>query len=85
MTAGFDKPLYVLPFDHRGTFQKSMFGWTGELTDEQAARIAAMKQVIYYIARRYRQWVNIFEEASATTVETSRRGAKIWLFSQASG
>ena len=29
MTIGYDRPLYVLPFDHRGTFQKNMFGWTG--------------------------------------------------------
>ena len=28
MTIGYDKPLYILPFDHRGTFQKNMFGWT---------------------------------------------------------
>ncbi len=47
MTIGYDRPLYVLPFDHRGTFQKNMFGWSGTLTDEQTAKIAAMKQVIY--------------------------------------
>ena len=28
MTFGFDKPLYVLPFDHRGSFQTKMFGGT---------------------------------------------------------
>ena len=47
MTIGYDRPLYVLPFDHRGTFQKNMFGWSGMLTDEQTAKIAAMKRVIY--------------------------------------
>src|SRR5437773_866876 len=47
MTVGFDKPLYVLPFDHRGTFQKNMFGWTGALTAAQTAEIAAVKEVIY--------------------------------------
>jgi myo-inositol catabolism protein IolC len=47
MTVGFDQPLYVLPFDHRGTFQKKMFGWEGALTAEQTAEIAALKQVIY--------------------------------------
>jgi 5-dehydro-2-deoxygluconokinase len=47
MTVGFDQPLYVLPFDHRGTFQKNMFGWTGALTPDQTAQIAAAKQVIY--------------------------------------
>ena len=47
MTIGYDRPLYILPFDHRGTFQKNMFGWTGSLDGEQTAKIAAMKQVIY--------------------------------------
>ena len=47
MTVGYDKPLYVLPFDHRGSFQTKMFGWKGALTTEQTAEIAAAKQVIY--------------------------------------
>jgi 5-dehydro-2-deoxygluconokinase len=47
MTVGYDQPLYVLPFDHRGTFQKNMFGWTGALSADQTAQIAAMKEVIY--------------------------------------
>jgi myo-inositol catabolism protein IolC len=44
---GFDKPLYILPFDHRGSFQTKMFGWKGTLTEAQTADIAAAKQVIY--------------------------------------
>jgi myo-inositol catabolism protein IolC len=47
MTPGFDKPLYILPFDHRGSFETKMFGWEGTLTAEQTAQIAAAKQVIY--------------------------------------
>jgi myo-inositol catabolism protein IolC len=47
MTLGFDKPLYILPFDHRGSFETKMFGWEGALTDEQTGQIAAAKQVIY--------------------------------------
>jgi myo-inositol catabolism protein IolC len=47
MTLGFDKPLYILPFDHRGSFQTKMFGWQGALSPEQTAEIAAAKQVIY--------------------------------------
>src|SRR2546430_16039905 len=46
-TLGFDQPLYILPFDHRGSFQTAMFGWKGTLTSEQTAAIAATKQVIY--------------------------------------
>jgi len=30
-TRGFDKPLYVQPFDHRGSFETGMFGWKGAL------------------------------------------------------
>src|SRR5579885_1536568 len=47
MTVGFDQPLYVLPFDHRGSFQTKMFGWKGTLTPEQTAEVAAAKQVVY--------------------------------------
>ncbi len=47
MAIGYDRPLYILPFDHRGTFQKNMFGWSGALSDEQTAKIAEMKGVIY--------------------------------------
>jgi myo-inositol catabolism protein IolC len=46
-TVGFNKPLYILPFDHRGSFQTKMFGWNGNLTSEQTAKIAGAKQVIY--------------------------------------
>jgi 5-dehydro-2-deoxygluconokinase len=47
MSVGFDQPLYVLPFDHRGSFQTKLFGWKGTLTPEQTAEVAASKQVIY--------------------------------------
>ncbi|HEX4146980.1 MAG TPA: DUF2090 domain-containing protein [Pirellulales bacterium] len=47
MSLGFDRPLYILPFDHRGSFQTKMFGWKGTLTAEQTAEIAGAKQVIY--------------------------------------
>jgi myo-inositol catabolism protein IolC len=47
MALGYHKPLYILPFDHRGSFQTGMFGWKGTLTAEQTAQIAAAKQVIY--------------------------------------
>jgi myo-inositol catabolism protein IolC len=46
-TLGCSEPLYLLPFDHRGTFESGMFGWTGTLTAAQTADIAATKQVIY--------------------------------------
>jgi myo-inositol catabolism protein IolC len=47
MKIGYEKPLYVLPFDHRATFSKNMFGWQEPLSAVQTAEIAAVKQVIY--------------------------------------
>ncbi|MDP9151840.1 MAG: DUF2090 domain-containing protein [Myxococcota bacterium] len=44
---GFDEPLYLLPFDHRGSFETKMFGWHGELSAAQTAEIASAKEVIY--------------------------------------
>jgi len=47
MTIGYNKPLYILPFDHRSSFEKGLFGWKGPLTEEQTERIAQSKAVIY--------------------------------------
>src|SRR5947199_3994858 len=44
---GYDRPLYILPFDHRGSFELKMFGWHEPLTAEQTEAIATAKQVIY--------------------------------------
>ncbi|HZT18219.1 MAG TPA: DUF2090 domain-containing protein [Dongiaceae bacterium] len=47
MPRGYDRALYILPFDHRGSFQSKMFGWTSPLSEAQTAEIAAAKRVIY--------------------------------------
>lgn len=47
MTRGFDHPLYLMPFDHRGSFQTGLFGWKSPLSDAQVAEIASSKQIIY--------------------------------------
>ncbi|MBV8050846.1 MAG: DUF2090 domain-containing protein [Acidobacteriaceae bacterium] len=44
---GYNQPLYILPFDQRTSLQTKMFGWTGSLSTEQTAEIAAAKHVIY--------------------------------------
>ncbi len=46
-TRGYTTPLYMLPFDHRASFEHGMFGWSGTLGVEQTARIAAAKRVVY--------------------------------------
>src|SRR4051812_44996584 len=47
MSVGYNKPLYILPFDHRASFQTGLFGWKGTLAPEQTARVAESKQVVY--------------------------------------
>src|SRR5258708_919888 len=51
MTIGYDKPLYILPFDHRASFSRDLFGWQGPLSLEQVAEIAAIKRVIFDAVR----------------------------------
>jgi myo-inositol catabolism protein IolC len=47
MTLGYDRPLYILAFDHRGSFQKKFFGVEGEPNAEETVRISDAKRVIY--------------------------------------
>src|SRR5687767_12631578 len=39
--------LYLLPFDHRETFARTLFGWEGALSAVQSAQITSAKAVIY--------------------------------------
>src|SRR5919202_5710365 len=47
MALGYDGKLYILAFDHRGSFQKKMFGIEGDPTPEETERIADSKHLIY--------------------------------------
>src|SRR5438477_12080622 len=47
MHLGYDHKLYVLAFDHRGSFQKKFFGIEGEPDAEQTAIIADAKHLIF--------------------------------------
>ncbi len=47
MELGYDGKLFILAFDHRGSFQKKMFGIEGDPTDEQTATIADAKHLIF--------------------------------------
>ena len=47
MSLGYDGKLYFLAFDHRGSFQKKMFGIPGDPTAEETARIADSKHLIF--------------------------------------
>src|SRR5579875_1762886 len=47
MALGYHEKLYILAFDHRGSFQKKMFGIEGDPTPEETERIADAKHLIY--------------------------------------
>jgi myo-inositol catabolism protein IolC len=47
MTLGYDGTLYILAFDHRGSFQKKMFGIEGDPSDEQTGTISDAKHLIF--------------------------------------
>jgi 5-dehydro-2-deoxygluconokinase len=47
MALGYDGKLYILAFDHRGSFQKKMFGIQGDPTPEQTETITDAKKLIF--------------------------------------
>ena len=47
MPLGYDGKLYILAFDHRGSFQKKMFGIEGDPTPEQVETISDAKRLIF--------------------------------------
>jgi myo-inositol catabolism protein IolC len=47
MALGYDGKLYILAFDHRGSFQKKMFGIDAEPTAEQSETISDAKRLIF--------------------------------------
>jgi myo-inositol catabolism protein IolC len=47
MQLGYEKKLYILAFDHRGSFQKKFFGIEGAPDPEQTAMIADAKHLIF--------------------------------------
>src|ERR1700678_3180443 len=47
MKPGYDQKLYILAFDHRGSFQKKFCGIDGEPDSEQTAMIADAKHLIF--------------------------------------
>lgn len=47
MPLGYDGKLYILAFDHRGSFQTKMFGIAGDPTPEETATITDAKQLVY--------------------------------------
>ena len=94
MNLGYDQKLYILAFDHRGSFQKKFFGIEGEPDSEQTAIIADAKHLIF---EGLLQAVSAGAEAGVTGVlvdeqfgssvpqETRERGLKLAMPAERSG
>jgi hypothetical protein len=70
MPRGYDRPRYILPFDHRGPFQTRIFGWRSPLSDAQTAETAAE------IARRYRQFADLFGRRDSSRFSVALSGVR---------
>lgn len=65
MALGYDGKLYILAFDHRGSFQKKMFGIAGDPTPQEAETISDAKRLIF---EGVLEAVSLGAEAGATGV-----------------
>ena len=61
MALGYHGKLYILAFDHRGSFQKKMFGIDGEPTPEQTEAIADAKPTIHEAITRLEKLMEVQE------------------------
>lgn len=64
MALGYTKPLYLLAFDHRGSFERDLFGASPPISDNIRAAVADAKEVIY----------EAFQEATARGVPHDAAG-----------
>jgi myo-inositol catabolism protein IolC len=64
MTLGYDRPLYMLAFDHRASFSKNLLGIVGTPNAADADRVTDAKLVIY----------DAFERATANGVSAATAG-----------
>jgi len=68
MALGYDGKLFILAFDHRGSFQKKWFGLEGEPSPEETEQIAGAKHLIFE---------GLVQAAEAGAVEPSEAGALV--------
>src|SRR4051812_8160707 len=74
MALGYDGKLFILAFDHRGSFQKKMFGIEGDPSEEQTQTITDAKHLIFegMLAAAEK---GLDEEASGVLVDEQFGGA----------
>jgi myo-inositol catabolism protein IolC len=94
MQLGYENKLYILAFDHRGSFQKKFFGIEGDPDPEQTAMIADAKHLIFEGLQRAvasgadpsMTGVLVDEQFGGTVPEEARaRGLKLAMPAERSG
>jgi hypothetical protein len=66
MNLGYDGDLYMLAFEHRGSFPKQLFGITGVPTRERAARISDTKTLIFEGFANYLRAIDAYRGSQAS-------------------
>jgi 5-dehydro-2-deoxygluconokinase len=56
MKLGYERPLYLMAFDHRASFSRDLFGATGQLSADVQARVVDVKDLVF----------EAFQQASAS-------------------
>jgi len=69
MAIGYDGKLYILAFDHRGSFQKRMFEIDGDPTAEERATIIDSKHLVYEGMVRAAQTGQVAEDQLGVLVD----------------
>jgi 5-dehydro-2-deoxygluconokinase len=69
MAIGYDGKLYILAFDHRGSFQKRMFEIDGDPTAEERATIVDSKHLVYEGMVRAAQTGQVAEDQLGVLVD----------------
>jgi hypothetical protein len=78
---GYEKPLYILPFDHRHSFQTKLFGWIGDLNADQTAQMAEARvnheRQIHRKSGSYHRRVDRYRFSHGQTIRPGRDGSCI--------
>ncbi len=79
MPRGYDRSLYILPFDHRSSFQSKIFGWESRFSDAQTAEIAGARQVVYdgFLAAAWRSKQAMRDQTAAEIARRYRQFADL--------
>lgn len=90
----FQKPLLVLPFDHRNSFARDLLKYSGTLSDKQKQAVRSLKKVVFDAfslaikGEAHPEWFGVFideEYGAELLVKAKRLGVTVSLATEKSG